>query len=56
MSLAGLKKTARRNVEDERSQMLASQIVPEWKGATMTSHGDAFLDWCVEMVAAVAVG
>jgi hypothetical protein len=54
MNLAGLTK-ARRNAEDERSQMGASQIVPERRGATMP-HGDVFLSWRrVVMVAAAVV-
>jgi hypothetical protein len=54
MNLAGLTKKARRSAEDERSQMGASQIVPEWRGATMP-HGDVFLSWRVVMVAAAVV-
>jgi hypothetical protein len=51
MNLEGLTKTARRNTEDEKSQMCVShwQDMLEWRGAT-TRHGDASPNWHEVMV------
>ena len=49
MNLKGLMKTARRNTEDEKSQMCVSQDMLEWRGTT-TRHGDASPNWREVMV------
>jgi hypothetical protein len=54
MNLEGLTKTARWNIEDEKSQMCVSQDMLEWRGVT-TRHGDASPNWHEVMVVVVMV-